>query len=388
MKILMLCKRVSIRLILIAVFILPLIAGLTTPVRADDDDDDDDDDRGGARRAVYTMTNSVEENEVLVFSRANDGSLSHEETVSTEGTGTGMGLGSQGSVILSENGRWLFVVNAGSHQISVFAVGQRGLKLTDIVDSGGEMPISLTVHSRFLYVLNGGGSGNISGFRIRENGKLSPLDSSTQPLSNGGTGESPMPAQVSFNPRGNQLVVTEKATNLIVIYEVNNGIAGPPVTQPSAGITPFGFAFAKRNLLIVSEAFMGEPGASALSSYRVGDDAFEVISSSVGTTQTAACWVVISQNGKYAYDTNTGSGSISSFEIGRDGTLTLLDPQAGLTGEASMPIDMDLSNNGKYLYAIGSGSHAIHIFQVKGDGSLQSLGEVSVPDGSLGLAAR
>jgi 6-phosphogluconolactonase (cycloisomerase 2 family) len=153
-------------------------------------------------------------------------------------------------------------------------------------------------------------------------------------------------------------------------------------------MTPFGFAFDKRDHLIVSEAFGGAPGASAMSSYTVDDDAFEVISPSVGTTQTAACWVVISKNGQYAYDTNTGSGSISSFRIGRDGSLTLLDPQAGLTGDGSSPIDMALSRNGRYLFAIGANSSMVSAFEVNADGSLDHLGDVSVPAGSVGLAAR
>ncbi|MEO7841312.1 MAG: beta-propeller fold lactonase family protein [Anaerolineales bacterium] len=374
-------KHFGTRMILLAVFLLPLLAGFTTPVRADNDDD-------GAHRAVYTITNAAAGNEVVVLRRENNGSLSMQESVSTGGLGSGAGLGSQGAVILSENGRWLFVVNAGSNQISVFSVKKNGLTLTDVVDSGGIMPISLTTHGRILYVLNTGENGNISGFRIRENGKLAPLDGSTQPLSNGGTGASPQPAQVSFSQNGDLLIVTEKMTNLIDVYEVNDGIAGPPVTNTSAGMTPFGFAFDKRGHLIVSEAFGGAPGASAMSSYALNVNTFNVISPSVGTTQTAACWVVISKNGRYAYTTNTGSGSISSYKINQDGAITLLNAQAGLTGDGSSPLDMALSNNGTYLYAIGAGSHAISIFRVRENGSLESVGEVSVPAGSLGLAAR
>jgi 6-phosphogluconolactonase len=153
-------------------------------------------------------------------------------------------------------------------------------------------------------------------------------------------------------------------------------------------MTPFGFAFAKRNDLIVSEAFGGAPDASAVSSYNVDADTFEVVSPAVGTTQTAACWVVISNNGKYAYVTNTGSGSISSYRIERDGSITLLEAQAGLTGEGSSPIDMALSNNGQFLYALGAMSDAISIFRVRENGTLEALGSVEVPEGAVGLAAR
>ena len=197
-----------------------------------------------------------------------------------------------------------------------------------------------------------------------------------------------MPAQISFDPSGKFLVVTEKATNLIDVYRVRMGIAGPPRANKSAGVTPFGFAFDPTGRLIVSEAFGGEPGASAMSSYKLDDRETNVISPSVGTTQTAACWVVISKNGKYTYDTNTGSSSISSFSIGSDGSLTLLDPQAGLTGEGSSPADMALSDNGRFLYARSGGTNTISIFRIQSDGSLEHRGEVSVPPGSVGLAAR
>lgn len=381
MKSLKVAKHLGTRLLIAVVLLLPLLAGFTSPAAADDKVND----TGGA---VYTITNDAAGNEVAVYERAADGSLTFMASYPTGGLGSGAGLGSQGAVVLRENGRRLFVVNAGSNQVSVFAVRKDGLHLLDVVDSGGEMPISLALHGRILYVLNAGGSGNITGFRVRDNGKLVPLDGSTQPLSNGGTGASPQPAQISFSRDGKLLVVTEKATNSIDVYQVAAGIAGAPVTHPSAGMTPFGFAFARRNDLIVSEAFGGAPGASAVSSYNVDNDSFEVLSPSVATTQTAACWVVISKDGRYAYVTNTGSGSVSSYSIAKDGTISLLDAQAGLTGEGSSPIDMALSNNGRFLYALGANSDTISIFGVNSDGSLESLGNISVPAGAVGLAAR
>jgi 6-phosphogluconolactonase len=381
MKTLEFAKRLGTRFILAVVLLVPMIAAFASPAAADEEE-------GNARRAVYTITNAAEGNEVAVYERSADGSLTFKAAYPTGGLGSGVNLGSQGAVILRENGRRLFVVNAGSNQVSVFAVRKNGLDLLDLVDSGGEMPISLTLHGRILYVLNAGGSGNINGFRVRDNGKLVPLDGSTQPLSNGGTGDSPQPAQISFSRDGDLLVVTEKMTNLIDTYQVQDGIAGPPVTHLSSGMTPFGFAFAKRHDVIVSEAFGGMPGASAVSSYNIDKDTFEVINPSVGTTQTAACWVVISNNGKYAYIANAGSGSISSYRIENDGTISLLEAQAGLTGEGSSPIDMALSNNGQFLYALGAASDTISIFQVNENGNLESVGNVSVPAGAVGLAAR
>src|SRR6202008_2665209 len=124
--------------------------------------------------SVYTLTNALAGNSVAVFDRADDGTLTPDGTFATGGTGTGANLGSQGAVILSDSGRELFAVNAGSNSISYFKVQHDGLNLEDTVGSGGARPISLTLHGHVLYVLNAGGAGNITGFAV-EHGQLSPL---------------------------------------------------------------------------------------------------------------------------------------------------------------------------------------------------------------------
>ena len=115
-------KHFGTRFLFAVVLLLPLIAGFTNPARAAADN-------LNARRAVYTMTNAAGGNEVLVFERSTDGSLTFMASYPTGGEGTGTGPGSQGAVLLRPNGRRLFVANAGSNDISVFAVRKDGLKL-------------------------------------------------------------------------------------------------------------------------------------------------------------------------------------------------------------------------------------------------------------------
>ncbi|MGH3014076.1 MAG: lactonase family protein, partial [Gaiellaceae bacterium] len=343
-------------------------------------------DRGG--RAVYTLTNSSSGNAVAVFSRAADGSLTADGTVSTGGAGTSAGLGSQGALVL--DGRRLFAVNAGSNTISALRVGRGGtVSLTDVAGSHGANPISLTVRGRLLYVLNAGDAAtpaNIQGFLL-VHGELVGLPGSGRPLSTA----LPDPAQIEFAPNGRLLVVTEKATNRIVTYGVGpSGHADAPNVQPSAGQTPFGFAFAKRGLLIVSEAFGGAPDASVLSSYRVGSDgSVSAVDPNVATTETAACWVVVTKNGRYTYTTNTGSNSISGYAIGSDGGLTLLDPDGRTAATGATPIDAALARGNRFLYTLNGGANEIQAFAVAPDGSLAVLGAVGgLPAGATGLAAR
>lgn len=339
--------------------------------------------------AVYTMTNAANGNEVLMFARNPGGSLEPAGAYATGGLGSGAGLGSQGALVLSQDNRWLLVVNAGSSEISVFAVLPGGLQLADKVASGGSTPISVTVHRNQVYVLNAGDGGNITGFKLGSRGALRAIPGSTRYLSNAGVGDAPGPAQISFSPDGQTLVVTEKASNQILTYHLDKRIFDGPVLHASAGETPFGFAFAKRSTLIVSEAFGGAPGASTASSYNVAGHEVQLLDGPEPTFQTAACWVAVSKNGKYAYTTNTGSSSITGYRIGDSGELTLLnaDGFTASTGDGSRPIDMAFSSNGRFLYAISGGSSTISGFVFRADGSLMPLGAVDVPPGSLGLAA-
>ena len=345
------------------------------------------DDRYEAGGAVYTMTNAATGNAVLVFDREIDGRLTPAGSVSTGGNGTGAGLGNQSGVVLSGNERWLATVNAGSNSVALLEVRRRGLRLADVVSSGGVTPISVTEHHGLVYVVHSGSS-SIAGFEI-ERGRLRPLPGSQRGLSTTGVG----PAQIGFTPDGRHLIVTEKATNQIVSFAIDrDGLPGDAVVQPASGVTPFGFAFGKRDLLVVTEAFGGAADGSATSSYRVErDGALTTVSGSAATAQTAACWAAVTPDGRYAYVTNAGSGSITGYRVAFDGSLRRLDAsgRTAVTGAGSTPLDMVVTDNGRMLYVLTGGSHAITPFRIGRDGSLTPLsGGATVPAGVNGLAVR
>ena len=87
---------------------------------------------------VYIQSNELEGNRVLAFRRDPDGSLIQRGTFSTGGAGTGSPhLQSQGSVVITGDGRHLLVTNAGSGDLSVFATGEDALTLLHTSPSGG-----------------------------------------------------------------------------------------------------------------------------------------------------------------------------------------------------------------------------------------------------------
>src|SRR3954469_23092400 len=83
----------------------------------------------GLHGPVYTITNSAAGNAVATFARGNDGSLTYVGATPTGGLGTGAGLGSQGAVAVSEDGKRIYAVNAASDTISELEVGHDTLSL-------------------------------------------------------------------------------------------------------------------------------------------------------------------------------------------------------------------------------------------------------------------
>jgi 6-phosphogluconolactonase (cycloisomerase 2 family) len=341
--------------------------------------------------AIYTIDNASGNNHVLAWSRAQNGSLSGPFSYATEGAGTGSGLSSQGSVLLSHDDRWLFVCNAGSDEVSVFSVSRHGLELKDKASSGGRSPVSLAFNEDLLYVLNaGGGVGdkdNITAFRLLD-GKLVPVPQSTRALSGDNTG----PAQVAFTKDGDVLVVTERTTSLIDTFTVDDdGLAMDHKVFQSAGVTPFGFAVGRHDQLFVSEAGGGSAPSSS-SSYIVSKGGgLQVISAAVPTKQAAACWLVASHDGRFVYTANAGSGSLSGFSVDPNGVLELLNANGvtAVDGTGSHPVDMTLSRDGRFLYSLANGNGTIEVFRTSHNGSLEALGGVTgLPTSAAGLAGR
>jgi 6-phosphogluconolactonase len=335
--------------------------------------------------AVHVQTNDAGENEVVTFSRAEDGTLAPLGCYPTGGRGTGEPhLASAGSVALSDDGQWLLVVNAGSDELSLFAVQPDGLQLADRAGSGGARPTSVTSRGTLVYVLNNG-TPNISAFTVMDE-KLVPLADSARPLSTPDAD----PAQVSFTLDGRGLIATERGTNSISSYVIDElGYAQAAATVKSAGQTPYGFAFASDGALVVSEAFGGTKGAAAASSYAVSGAELQVISGSIADTRSEVCWVVITKDDRFAYVTNFGDGTVSSYEIAADRSLKLSDPVAGSTGRDDKGLrDEAISADGRYLYAIDPDAQKLFAWAIGQDGQLMPAGEYGgIPATVAGLAA-
>ncbi len=324
---------------------------------------------------VYQPTNAADANAVAVFDRHADGTLEAAGSVPTGGRGTGASLASQGAIVRDD--RLLFVVNAGDDTISALSTRGGAVQVTDRISSGGDRPVSITVHNGVGYVLNHD-SDTIAGFTYDRSGDLRRLPGSTRDLTPNPAGGLTDAAQVQFSPNGRTLVVTERGSNAIDTFRVRAGYSGQATSHPSAGTVPYGFDFDRRGTLVVSEAASG-----SASSYRVAPR-FRNVTEALGNTQAAACWLVVS--GDYAWVVNAASASISSYRIAVDGSLTLVEAVAASTGAG--PTDAALAPDGRSLH-VRMRDGSVSSFTIGADGSLTTAGSafVTTSFGVAGLAA-
>lgn len=345
--------------------------------------------------AVFALTNEAADNKVVAFSRNADGILTEAGTYSTGGNGIGVDFDTQGGLQLNADNSFLYAVSPGSDVVSVFSVKGSKLKKVQTVYAG-DQPLSISLSSTgFAYVLDGSvASTGIFGFKVnKSDGTLTPITNQTIPLS------SPIgvPGVVTFSPDGGSLAVTNKVGSTIDVFSVDKaGQATGPVTFGSSGLRPFAATFNKDNLYVIESGLPAIMNA-AVSTYKLSGGSapsLSAITRSERNDQTDGCWIVITPDNKWLYTANFVSSSISSYSVGTDGSVKLINGTAALPGKASEPVDLALSKDGAFLYNLLRGSGAVVGFKIQADGSLKQVGGLvgqghGLPanNGASGLAA-
>jgi 6-phosphogluconolactonase len=347
---------------------------------------------------VYIMTNSFEGNKVIAFNRRRNGIISLMGCFETCGRGSGVSdvsaeitdagvdpLKSQYSLINACN-KFLFAVNAGNNTVSCFRIADTGvITLADVTDSYGIRPVSLAFCNNVLYVLNAGAPPNVTGFRINESGWFSRL-SSTEPLS----APDSVPGSVLFSPDGSQLAVTETSYDRISIFNVlDSKKLTRPAINVSHGTGPLGMDFLGPCILLVAEE-----GRNAVSSYKVYiNGSLTVISGSVENGQRGMRRVYITPDRRYAYTTDTLSGTISVYHIEKCGVLKYMGSiLIDYNNTATFPTDAGISPDGKFFYVLNGATGALYAFKIENNGQLNKIQELVWSDvpipGVQGLAVR
>jgi len=348
---------------------------------------------GGAQPAggVFAMSNILDENTVVAYSRGEDGQLNLVGEYSTGGQG-GDFDGPEGldplisayALINTPDNEYLMAVNAGSNTITVMAINDdMSLEVVDTESTNGVGPNSIAINDGIVYVTNIDADGEFAGEPDQEgsiygytfeNGDLTGIPGSLRELDN-------RPSAVRFTPDGQYLAVTSINAgsaalasgndDSIVVFGLDEN--GVPSESPTDGATStprgnaegrnlpsaIGFEVVDRSngtFAIVTEAreFRSEgqppifPGlqTGSVSVYEIGEggslngtqlDLLAGQTPEVG--QRTACWIVMSPDGEYFWVSNALDASISTYRFtDASGNVELVDV-LGATGNQPTSAD-------------------------------------------------
>ena len=339
---------------------------------------------------VYVNDNTAGTNTIAAFDRHADGTLTPlpGSPFAAGGAGTGAGIGSQGALQITSDGKYLLAVDAGSNEISVLRIGpDGGLKPVGggPVSSGGNEPVSIAVHDDLVYVANtGDGGSNYTGFTLNPGGHLRPLAGSTVSLPDGTT-----PGDVLFNGDGTKLIGAEVGTSLIDSFTVGADgrlTAAPGSPFAAQGVGPFGSEFRPTDpsQLFVSNAH-GGAGNGTVSAFSDGSRRDTDLDRLVAVRRSPDGAVLGRDHARRHSScsrSTPASGSISRYAIGSDGSLSLIGSTPISTANAGAE-DARLGPGGQTLWVVDTGARAISAFAVDG-GNLTELSSspTALPAGS------
>ena len=351
--------------------------------------------------SLFIQTDETLGNRVIAFFRDGNGHLTEAGRFLTGGFGVGEALGefSAGNTILGTIGgrQFLFVTNSRSNDISVFRVNAQNLTLVSKTPTGGIHPISVAQRGNLVYVLHDL-SGDMTGFSVDSDGQVQPIPGSRRTVTGANAAA---PFNVLFDNTGTKIVVSDSNSQFIDVFTVDpiTGLTNGPNPNLSAGVEPFGMLFDAANHLIVSEGNFDLPLSSTASTYNLDGTTLHTISGAVKDFRQFSCWVAITKTGfnggQFVYISNNGDSTISSFFLGPDGSLTLVQQVAAVTGAfpAIGAEDETISSDGAFLYVTSFGTPLtggfVNAYAIQPDGALVSIQQISgLPIGVAGSAGR
>ena len=305
------------------------------------------------------------------------------------------------SIVIHPSGKFLYVANPGEG-----ANGEDDISLFEINTSNGGLieafprtPLGSTAtvpdllvmdpSGNYLYVMNVG-SNNISVFSISPTGTSCPAVGTTATNSNPGcltqVAGSPfnigvLPLNMQITPSGSFLYVT-LASGPNCVGQNSGGIAAFSVSSGqltlvditcSDGINPFGLAIDPSG----SYLYAANTSSNSIAIFSIGSTGVltEVSGSPINDGYSSPIWMTFDPSGSYLYVANEGSSNITAFSITSTGLPAALTTSTTTNafGAENDPSFITADPNGKFLFVGNQSSNpAIQSFSIS-NGSLTIL---------------
>ena len=340
---------------------------------------------------VYIETNdsAVGQNAILAYRRTADGTITalSGSPFPLGGTGGGASRDTDQNVMVSPDHTLLFAVNSGSGTVSVMRIQADGSLLPapgSPFASGGITPVSVGIAGSRLYVVNTSGDSalgippNYTGFAINADGSLTPIPGSTQNTDYGDG-----PTQALTTPRGDFLFGADFSGSKLRAYRINpSGTLQQASNSPLAAPNPLGIMVHPTQPIL----YAGLPFRAQLGVYACDGTGTLTPVTTARNSGSAICWLAITRDGRNLYSTNTGSDSVSWYDL--TNPLAPVERQNLHLKGGGGPYQVAANPSGSYLYVVnqtfggGLKDNALHTFRIDAGGSLTEYGQpLSFPVG-------
>ncbi len=277
------------------------------------------------------------------------------------------------SLVFHPSGKFLYAANPGQggtseNDISLFTIASDGV-LTEVTPRTSLAPnasqpqlLAMDSAGAFLYVMNTG-SNNISVFSIdSSNGALQQVAGS--PFSIG-----LLPLNMQLSPSGNFLFVSVAGgTNgsndgSIATYSVNSGVLSLIGLTSTEGVNPFGLAINAAGTFLYAANSGGQSNSStSISAFTVDSSGSlgTVPGSPIDEGYATPIAMIFDPSGTYLYVADQGSSNVAVFSITSAGLPTPATTSgfANAFATESSPAFLVADPTGKYLFVGNQGSGA------------------------------
>jgi 6-phosphogluconolactonase (cycloisomerase 2 family) len=286
--------------------------------------------------------------------------------------------------------RFVYVANAGSNNVSAFAINNSTGALTEVEGSPyatGENPASISVDANgwYVYTLNHG-SQDMSVFLIHvKKGQLAEVQGSPVPIKK-------QPQKLTTDPTSRFVYVNARDDKSINVYRFRQAIT-PSIFEISDYGSPFIFNTDPSDVAIDPTgrfALILQSEAKQISMFfvHVATGALIPIQDNLQPYPfqgEGAVKALFHPNGKFAYVLNRDSKNIIQLQVERlNGILSESAQPVATNGK---PLSFTIDPSGRYLYVVNENEKGLIKFGIdKSSGKLTNLGIIKLPYSPAAMA--
>ncbi|MGH2864126.1 MAG: beta-propeller fold lactonase family protein [Solirubrobacteraceae bacterium] len=293
-----------------------------------------------------------------------------------------------GTLAVSPNAKYVFLVNRAKETISTLAIGADGTlskvacakKCTTASEPAGT---ATTPNGKYVYVANSGAE-SITMYSVAAGGALTRVacKEAEQCKTEG------RPFGLAVSPGGGFLYATDVSAERVSVFSIAAGGALTRLTTCGASckteVEPTGIAIAPNGQFL----YVANRGSGTVSAFQIGAGVPSPIACAAASCKTGVepTGITIAPNGQFLYVSNAGANSISAFQIAPNGALSPLECAAPGCETGAEPVGIAVSPDGRFLYAADARASTISPFSIESQGTLSGL-SCTAPNCTTGSAA-